>query len=177
MKKVLFYLHFTKVGGAEKVAMQYMTELVDNGYKVDLIVDFDMGKNGNTFEYVIPKEVRFQYIKSEKISSFIYYFRTLGKKNKIFNLFLYAFLTFFNFYFYHTKVKKILKNGEYDWTISFYQFLPAYMTSHKPTKHIIWLHGSVEHFFGGIKNLFKKNYEKKLNKYDYIVTIGKEMKE
>lgn len=63
MKKILFYLHFTKVGGAELVAMQYMKGLIDAGCKVDLIVDFDMGKDGNTFEYAIPKDIAFQYIK------------------------------------------------------------------------------------------------------------------
>jgi len=177
VKKILFYLHFIKIGGAELVAIEYIKGLIQQGYKVDLIIDFNMGKEVNTFEYAIPKEVNFKYVKSEKISKFIYNFRTLGKKNKFFNVFLYGFIMFFDFYYYHTKVKKNLKENNYDTTISFYQFLPAYITKHKNMKHIIWLHGSVEHFFGGIKNLFKKNYEKKLNKYDYIVTIANEMKE
>jgi glycosyltransferase involved in cell wall biosynthesis len=82
----------------------------------------------------------------------------------------------FDFYFYHTKVKNILKKEKYDYTISFYQFLPSYLTEVKSTKHIIWLHGSVEHFFIGITKFFIKNYEKKLVKYDYIVTVSNEMK-
>ncbi|MBT5490924.1 glycosyltransferase [bacterium] len=177
MKKILFYLPFIKVGGIEKVSIEYLTGLINKGYKVDLIIDFDMAKYGNTFEYAIPKEVNYKYIKSEKVSKFIYYFRTLGKKNKIFNVFLYGFIILFDFYYYHTKVKKILEKEKYDYTISFFQFLPSYITNFKKTKHIIWLHGSVEHFFGGIKNLFKANYEKKLNKYDSIVTIANEMQE
>jgi glycosyltransferase involved in cell wall biosynthesis len=68
-------------------------------------------------------------------------------------------------------------NGADDWTISFYQFLPAYLTNIKSSKHIIWLHGSVEHFFGGITKLLKGSYGKKLDKYDYVVTIADEMKE
>lgn len=177
MKKILFYLHFTKIGGAEKVAMQYMKGLVDRGYEVDLIVDFDMGIDGNTFEYAIPTEVNYQYVKSQKVSSITYKFRTLGKKYKVLNILLYIYMIITDFYYYHTKVKKIMENGNYNWTISFYQFLPAYLTNIKSSKHIIWLHGSVEHFFGGITKLFKNSFGKKLNKYDFIVTIADEMKE
>lgn len=177
MKKILFYLPFIKIGGIEKVSIEYLKALSVKGYQIDLIIDFDMGIDGNTFEYAIPKEINYKYIKSQKISSLIYYFRTLGKKNKLFNFLLYALMILFDFYYYHAKVKKIVQDGKYDYTISFYQFLPAYLTKIKSSKHIIWLHGSVEHFFGGIKNIFKKSYEKKLNKYDYVVTIADEMKE
>lgn len=177
MKKILFYLHFTKIGGAEKVCMQYMRGLVDKGYKVDLIIDFDMGKDRNTFEYAIQKEVNYQYIKSQKVSDITYKLRTLGKKYKLLNVLLYIFMIVTDFYYYHTKVKKIVQNGKYDWTISFYQFLPAYLTNIKSSKHIIWLHGSVEHFFGGITKLFKNSFGKKLDRYDYVVTIADEMKE
>ncbi len=176
MKSVLFYTHFMKFGGAEKVCIQYMQGLVDRGYKVDLIIDFDMGKEGNAFEYTIPKEVCYQYIKSQKISNITYKLRTLGKKYKLLNILLYICMISTDFYYYHTKVKKIVKGGEYDWTISFYQFLPAYLTKIKSSKHIIWLHGSVEHFFGGITKLYKRSFGKKLDKYDYIVTIANEMK-
>jgi len=177
MKRILFYLPFIKLGGIEKVSIDYLRALLEKGYHIDLIVDFDMGKDGNTFEYAVPKGINYKYIKSKKVSRLIYYFRTLGKKNKLFNFPLYVLMILFDFYYYHTKVKKIIRNGKYDWTISFYQFLPAYLTNIKSSKHIIWLHGSVEHFFGGIKSIFKKNYEKKLNKYDYVVTIADEMKE
>jgi len=177
MKKILFYLPFIKLGGIEQVSIEYLNGLISKGYQVDLIIDFDMGKDGNTFEHAIPKEINYQFIKSNKISKLIYLFRTLGKKNKIFNIILYTLMIIIDFYYYHTKVKKIVKNEKYDWTISFYQFLPSYITTIKSSKHILWLHGSIEHFFGGIKNLFKKNYQKKLNKYDYVITIADEMKE
>ncbi|MBT6505730.1 hypothetical protein HOK68_03045, partial [Candidatus Woesearchaeota archaeon] len=97
-RKILFYLPFIKLGGIERVSIEYLNGLISKGYKVDLIIDFDMGKDGNTFEYAIPKGVNFQYIKSKKVSRFIYIFRTLGKKNKIFNIFLYGFMILFDFY-------------------------------------------------------------------------------
>ncbi len=176
MKRILFYTPFITIGGGvQKVTADYVNLLTERGYEVDLIVDFNMGEEVEI--YKLPKNIQFQYIKSEKVSNLIYFFRTLGKKNKLFNFPLYALMILFDFYYFHTKVKKIVRDGKYDYTISFYQFLPAYLTNIKSSKHIIWLHGSVEHFFGGIKNIFKKNYEKKLNKYDYVVTIADEMKE
>ncbi len=176
MKRILFYTPFITIGGGvQKVTADYVNLLTERGYEVDLIVDFNMGEEVEI--YKLPKNIQFQYIKSEKVSNLIYFFRTLGKKNKLFNFPLYALMIIFDFYYYHTKLKKIANDGKYDYTISFYQFLPAYITNIKSSKHIIWLHGSVEHFFGGIKNLFKKSYGKKLNKYDYIVTIADEMKE
>jgi len=177
VKNVLFYLPFTKVGGLERVSIEYLNGLIQKGYSVDLIIDFDMGKDGNTLEHLIPKEISYTYIKPEKLSKFIYGFRTRGKEKKIYNLFLYSMIVLTDCYYYHTKVKHLLKNGKYDYTISFYQFLPSYITSDKSAKHIIWLHGSVEHFFGKLRKIFKNNYKAKLKKYDYIVTIAEEMRE
>ncbi len=165
-----------KLSGLEKVAIEYLEGLTQLGYQVDLIIDFDAGKDGNTLEYAIPKNVDFQYIRAEKIYKFVYFFRVLAKKYKFFKIFLYGFIVLFDFYFYHTKIKKILQNKQYDFTISFSHFSPSYLTQFKPTKHIIWLHSSVEHFFGGVKRLFKNSYGKKLNKFDYIITTANEMK-
>lgn len=178
MKKILFYTPFITVGGGiQKVFIDYLKVFKDKDYEIDIICDFNMGKKSETYKNEIPINMKFEYIKSERISKLIYYFRTLGKKYKLFNTVLYILMIVSDFYYYHTKVKKIVQNGKYDLTISFYQFLPAYLTKIKSSKHVIWLHGSVEHFFGGIRNLFKNSYEKKLNKYDYIVTIGDEMKD
>jgi glycosyltransferase involved in cell wall biosynthesis len=175
MKKVLFYIPFIKTGGLEQVAVGYLRLLHQAGYEVDLIIDFNLGNEGNTFENEIPKGINYQFIKSEKASKFIYTLRTLGKKYKVVNIFLYAFLLVFDYLYYHIKTKKILEKGNYDSTISFYQFLPAYLTQNKSAKHIIWLHGSVEHYFSRLTRLLIPLYEKKLNKYDFIVTVAKEM--
>jgi hypothetical protein len=66
--------------------------------------------------------------------------------------------------------------GNYDTTITFYQFLPSYITNFKKMKHILWLHGSVEHFFKGFAKFFVSSYERKLDKYDFVVTIAQDMK-
>lgn len=177
MKKVLFYIPFIKTGGIEKVALEYLKGLLSKGYVVELLIDYDMGEKGNTLLNDVPSIVDISFVKAENISKLIYRFRTLGKKYKLFNLFLYGLILFFDFFYFHLKIKKIINNKQYDAVISFYQFLPSYITSIKNTKHIIWLHGSVEHFFGGIMRFFRKKYGRKLDKYDYICTIADEMKE
>ena len=96
MKKVLFYLPFIKIGGIERVSIDYMNGLIEKGLGVDLLIDFNMGKEGNILEYAIPKEVNFQYVKPESISKFVYWFRTRGKNNKFYNIFLYFFLILFH---------------------------------------------------------------------------------
>jgi len=177
LKKILFYIPFIKVGGIEKVSISYLNGLIESGYKVDLIIDFNMGKRGNAFEHMLPKKLNYKYIKNESVSKFIYYFRTLGKTNKIFNLPLYFLILLFDFYYYHLKVKKILQIEKYDYTMSAYQFLPSYLTKYKTAKHFIWLHGSVEHYFTGLPKLFTSTYKNKLTKYDQVITTAFEMKE
>ena len=145
MKKILFYIPFIKIGGLEQVAIEYLKLLIQRGYKVDLIIDFNLSKQGNTFEQSIPQDVEYQFIKSEKVSLFIYKFRTLGKKYKIFNIFLYGFLIVFDFINYHFKTKKILDQGQYDTTISFYQFLTLlYNKEQNIKKHYLasWICGT-----------------------------------
>jgi glycosyltransferase involved in cell wall biosynthesis len=176
MKKILFYLHFTKVGGAEIVAMEYMQGLINNGYKVDLIIDYDMGNEGNTFEYAIPKGIKFSYVKSQRVSKLIYKLRTLGKSNFLFNIPLLFIIKLSDFYYYHRTIKKMMLKNNYDLTITFFQFIPHYITKHVNIKHYIWLHGSINQMFSGKKGILKSSFGKKLDLYDNIFTIAEEMK-
>ena len=110
MKKILFYTPFiTAGGGLQKVLIDYLKGLENKGYKVDVICDFNIGNEVETYKDEIPNDMSFKYIKSEQVSKLIYYFRTLGKRNKFFNVFLYALMIIFDFYYYHTKVKKIVQ--------------------------------------------------------------------
>lgn len=68
-----------------------------------------------------------------------------------------------------------VKKEKYDATITFFQFLPSYLTKVNGPKHFIFLHGSINKFFLGIRKFFKRNYFKKLNKFDYICTVSEEM--
>jgi glycosyltransferase involved in cell wall biosynthesis len=178
MYKILIYIPFIKIGGIEKVAMEYAKILSKDGHEVTLMIDYNMGRHGNKFETLIPEKVKYFYVKHIFISKIIYYFRTLGKKNKFFNIFLYALVVFTDYLYFYFKIKRKLLKERYSNTFTFYQFLPSYLTNIKQSKNFIWLHGSVEHFFDNkIISLFKQRFERKLNKYDLVVSTAYEMEE
>lgn len=175
MKKILFYTTFlTQGGGIEVVTVRYINKFIENGYKVDLYIDYNMGEE-NIREKEIDKRVKITYLKSEKISKLIYKLRTLGKEKKIYNIFLYILILASDFIVWKKEVKKIEKEN-YDATISFFQFLPSYITKVKGPKHMIFLHGSVKQYFEGIRKYFKNSFFNKINRFDYICTVSEEMR-
>ncbi len=175
MKKILFYTTFlTQGGGIEVVTVRYINKFIENGYKVDLYIDYNMGEE-NIREKEIDKRVKITYLKSEKISKLIYKLRTLGKEKKIYNIFLYVLILVSDFIIWKKEIKKIEKEN-YDATISFFQFLPSYITKVKGPKHMIFLHGSVKQYFEGIRKYFKNSFFNKINRFDYICTVSEEMR-
>ena len=175
MKKILFYTTFlTQGGGIEVVTVRYINKFIENGYKVDLYIDYNMGEE-NIREKEIDKRVKITYLKSEKISKLIYKLRTLGKEKKIYNIFLYILILVSDFIIWKKEIKKIEKEN-YDATISFFQFLPSYITKLKGPKHMIFLHGSVKQYFEGIRKYFKISFFNKINRFDYICTVSEEMR-
>lgn len=175
MKKILFYTTFlTQGGGIEVVTVRYINKFIENGYKVDLYIDYDMGEE-NIREKEIDKRVKITYLKSEKISKFIYKLRTLGKEKKIYNIFLYILILVSDFIVWKKEIKKIEKEN-YDVTISFFQFLPSYITKVKGLKHMIFLHGSIKQYFEGIRKYFKNSFFNKINRFDYICSVSEEMR-
>ena len=175
--KILFYTLSTHLGGGiETVTIEYVNDFIKNGYDVDLLVDYDMGEDEKSIVKYMDKNVNVQYLKSVKLSKSIYSFRNKGQKNKIYNLFLYTSIILSDFFLWRKEIKKLKKNN-YVATITFFQYLPAYITKIKGAKHFIFLHGSVEHFFLGIRKYFKSLFFKKLNKFDYVCTVSQEMLE
>lgn len=175
MKKILFYTTFlTQGGGIEVVTVRYINKFIENGYKVDLYIDYDMGEE-NIREKEIDKKVKINYLKSEKISKLIYKLRTLGKEKKVYNIFLYILILVSDFIVWKKEIKRIEREN-YDATISFFQFLPSYITKVKGPKHMIFLHGSVKQYFEGIRKYFKNSFFNKINRFDYICTVSEEMR-
>lgn len=174
MKRVLFYTTFlTQGGGIEVAAIRYVNEFVKRGYIVDLYIDYDFGKE-NIREKEVNKKIKIKYLRSEKLSKFIYKLRTLGKSNKFYNIFLYLFVILSD-YFIWKRIIKDSKDKQYDLVITFFQFQSSYITKIRARSHLIFLHGSVTRFFTGLRKYFKRLFFKKLNKFDYICTVSQEM--
>lgn len=176
MKKILFYVHFLKIGGIEKVLLIYLKNLKKFGYEVELLVDYDLGEK-NILQEELPENIEIFFVKSKIMSKIIVNLREYSKKYKVLNLLLLPTIFLSDFFFYHFKVKKLFKQKNYDVSVTFYQLLPSFLTKNKNCKHIIYNHGNLENYFLGFKKIFKQAFGKKLNKYDYIVAICDEMKE
>lgn len=174
--KILFYTTFLITGGGlEVAAIDYINKFIEKGYEIDLLIDYDFGKE-NIREKQIIEKVNIEYLKSEKLSRLIYKLRTLGKRNKFYNIFLYILIILSDYILWKKKLKEIKKKN-YDVTITFFQYLPSYITKIKNIKHLIFLHGSVEHYFLGMRKYFKKIFGKKLDKFNYICTVSEGLKE
>lgn len=173
MKKIAFLLPFLKTGGIERVALSYLELLSKNGYEIDLYVDYDLGKEGNKMLHLLPANIKPKFIKSRFISSTTYKIRNIAKVIPGFIVFLYLFV-FITDVFYIIKTKPRIKKRKYNISISFYQFLPFYFPK-KNISNIIWIHGSIEHFFPPRLHFLHRLYARKLTNYDKIVTISKEM--
>lgn len=132
-----------------------------------------MGKQ-NIREKDIPNGVEIRYLKPEMLSRIIYFFRTKGKKNAVYNIFLYL-LIIISDYIIWTKELRRLKKENYKLTVTFFQYLPGYITKIKNSKHIIVIHGSLKSIFIGIRKYFKANFINKLKKFDYICGVSKEL--
>lgn len=172
--KILFYTIFlTQGGGVEVVTTRYIKKLLKEGHTVDLYVDYNMG-NQNVREKEIDKRVNIKYLKPEIVSKLIYKFRTLGKKYRIFNIPLYILIVLTDYIVWKGQVECIEKK-KYDVTITFFQFLPGYITKINGPNHLIFLHGSVSTFFSGIRKFFKDSFFNKLKKFDYICTVSSDM--
>lgn len=172
MKKILWYSPLIKTGGIEKVTLEYL-KMLKSDYEIELLIEYNL-EEGNTLIGEIPNGIKYSFIKGPLNSKVTYFFRTMGKKYEVFNLFLYSFIILSDFY-YGLKIKYLKRKTEYDSIISFYQFTPVYLTKLKTKKNILWMHGSVESFFKGMRKYFKKNYLNKLKKYNYIISICQEM--
>lgn len=173
-KKILFYTPFlTFGGGLEVVAIRYVNMFVKKGYLVDMYIDYNMGDE-NVREKEVDKRVNIKYLKSEELSKKIYRYRTLGKKKSIYNIFLYLYILVSDYFIWKKEIKNVEKEN-YDETITFFQYLPGYITKVKGPKHQIYLHGSVTRFFDGIRKYFKNSFFKKLEKFDEVCTVSQEM--
>lgn len=173
--KIIFFLPFIKMGGLERVAVKYIKQLADDGKKIHVLIEYDLGDD-NVLLSELPSNVTYSFVKSFYVSRLVYDVRSLGKKNKIFNLLL-VLLIVISDLFYLSRTRKFVVSLKFDELIYFYQFMPTYLTTIKTMRHTLWMHGAISHFFGSFKSLFLKLYAKRLKCFDRIVVISREMKE
>lgn len=166
MKKIIFNTDSLIMGGAEKLAIQYVKKL-SKDFEVLLLINEDNGKNGNILEKEIPIGISYRYVIEKVIIDKVNKYRELKRKNIIYKI-LYSYYLKKRRKAYRKNIVEILKNEEYDILIDFYCKVPEEIVDNRT---ICWLHSNMEK----VKN--KEKERKKFLKAKKIIVITDGMKQ
>lgn len=170
MKTILFNTDSLIMGGAEKLAIEYVKAL-SKDYKVILLVNENNGKEGNILEKDIPENVEYKFIVDKTIMDNINKYRNLKQKYKK-NLW---YKIKYNYFLkqrrksFRENIINYVKNKKYDILIDFNNKLPLEIADNKV---ISWLHLSLK----GMKLKQKQKNAEKFKKIKKIVVINDDMK-
>lgn len=178
MKKIIVRSGSLRMGGLEKVLIDFLKLLDLTKYKVFLFIEDDCGEE-NIFQKDIPEGIELYFLKDSKLIEKTKRYKESRKKS------LYSKILY-NIYMEierlcvekHTKeiIEKIeIKYGDIDLFIDYDWGATKYIEKLNIKKKIVWIHNS-------IRNLMKKpnkieRFGKRLNKYDRVITICNEMKD
>lgn len=171
MKKIIFNTDSLIMGGAEKLAIQYVKRLVKD-YQVTLLINEDNGLKGNILQNDIPQEVEYKFIVNKNIMKNLNKYRELKKINK-YNLW---YKIMYNYFLkrrrksFRENIIKCVKNEKYDILIDFYCKIPLEIVNKKT---ISWLHLSLK----GMKSKDIKYNTEKFKKVKNVVVINDDMKQ
>ena len=157
------------MGGAEKIAMDYLNLLNELGkYEILLLINEDNGENGNILIDRIPKNIKYKFVVDKNIIYKLNKYRELKKKNILYKI-------FYNYFLkkrrknYRKNIRKIIKQENYDHLIDFYFKIPKDLLN----KHSIsWLHSSLK---GSKPRNLKKSMER-IAKTGKVVVITEDLK-
>lgn len=156
MKKILFTVWTTSLGGGAEKVLSTITKELSKNYEIDVL---EVGKFGN-HKIELGDNVKLLKPVVNKIddSRIVYLFKR----------FLLEYCPNF--------VKRIRCKKNYDYEIAFNYLYPAYLID-KKAKSIAWNHGSIENLLEQSEYKNKIKYGKVLNNFNKIVAISNKTKE
>lgn len=163
--RIVFNTDSLIMGGAEKLALQYINYL-SKYFEVELLINEDNGEEGNVLLKKIPENVKFCYVVDSEIIKKLNRCRELKKKNFLYKI-PYSYYLKKRRKSYQENIGKILKKIDYDVLIDFYCKIPKEFVDKRT---ISWLHASLSR----IKN--KKELMEKFEKVKKVVVITENMK-
>lgn len=170
MKTILFNTDSLIMGGAEKLAIQYVKAL-SKDYKIILLVNEDNGIEGNILEKDIPENVEYKFIVDKAIMDNINKYRNFKQKHKK-NLW---YRIKYNYFLkrrrksFRENIINYIKNKKYDILIDFNNKLPLEIADNRM---ISWLHLSLK----GMKTKQKEKNAEKFKKVKKVIVINDDMK-
>lgn len=172
-RKVIFRSGSLRMGGLERVLIEVLQTIDREKFNIYLVIDDDCGKE-NIFEKDIPKDIKYFFLKSEKLIRETEKYK-VKKKNIVYKLMYNLMMEKENRIMYKNMQKVLKELGEIDVIVDFDAGASKYIEKLDIKKKIVWIHNS-------IPNLKKKEskikrFGKRLEKYDRIIAICDEMKE
>ena len=172
-KTILISSGTFEMGGVEKVLVEYLNLIDLDRYKVILFMDSDLGEL-NVLEKEVPANIKIIYLKSKKTALKILPFK--NRKRNFLDKIRYERLKTLE---RREKKRKFFeeynKIEEVDLIIDFDYGLSKIISGIKNVQKIVWIHSYLPKLIKSKKKL-EKNI-KKLDQYDKIIAICKEMQE
>lgn len=167
MKKIIFYTDSLIMGGAEKIALDYVKMLDETKeFDITLLINEDNGEE-NILLDKIPKNISYHFIVEKEIMEKLNFYRRKKQKNFIYKI-------PYNYYLAKRREKRkniidIISKMNYDYIIDFYNILPEEIIDDRV---VSWQHMTLKEY--SKKDLI--NFEKRLSKMRYLVVLNEEMK-
>lgn len=172
-KKIIFRSGSLRMGGLERVLIEVLQTIDREKFDIYLVIDDDCGKE-NIFEKDIPKDIKYFFLKPEKLIRETEKYK-IKKKNIVYKLMYNLMMEKENRIMYKNMQQILKELEEIDVIVDFDAGASKYIEKLDIKKKIVWIHNS-------IPNLKKKEskikrFGKRLEKYDKVVAICDEMKE
>ncbi|MDR2879192.1 MAG: glycosyltransferase [Fusobacteriales bacterium] len=172
-KHILFSSGSLRMGGLERILVEYLNKIDKDRYKITLFILSDFGKL-DVFRKDISEHIDIRFLKPEKLVTKTAYLKH-NKKNLLNKIIYNLYMSLER----HTLKKNFVKNlkeiEKVDVLIDFDSGLTKLSKETEHLKKIAWIHNSLPNLLKKEKKIRKRGI--RLNNYDKIVTICKEMKE
>ena len=172
-KHILFSSGSLRMGGLERVLVEYLNKIDKDKYKITLFILSDFGEL-DVFRKDIPEYIDVRFLKPEKLVTKTAYLKH-NKKN-LFNKMIYnLYMSLERYTLKKNFVKNLKEIEKVDVLIDFDSGLTKLSKETEDLKKIAWIHNSLPNLLKKEKKIKKRGI--RLDNYDKIVTICKEMKE
>ena len=167
MKKIIFYTDSLIMGGAEKIALDYVKMLNESKrFDITLLINEDNGEE-NILLDKIPKNVSYQFVVEKEIMKKLNFYRRKKQKSFIYKI-------PYNYYLAKRRERRknindIISKMNYDYIIDFYNILPENIIDERV---ISWQHMTIKEY----PNKDLNSFEKRLSRMRYLVVLNEEMK-
>ena len=174
-KKILILSGGLKIGGVERVLIEYINNIDKERYDVFLLLMSEFS-NEHTLTEFLRKDIDITYLKTLEFLHKKEYLK-LNKK-KMINRIRYNILLHYEKRMTKIKFKEYISRlDKIDTIIDFDRSFIKFNKEIRKFKKIIWLHSSFKNGILSDKNIKREKMEKNLNKYDNIVVVAEEIKE